>query len=37
MAHVTRVHLDYYSSWVNDEELEKAVEAYNLNLKDVAL
>ena len=37
MGHATRVHLDYYSSWVNDEELEKAVEAYNLNLKDVAL
>ena len=37
MGHATRVHLDYYSSWVNDEELEKAVEAYNLNIKDVAL
>ena len=36
MGHTTRVHLDYYSSWANEEELEKAVEEYNLNLKGVA-
>ena len=36
LGHTTRVHLDYYSSWVSEDELEKAVEAYNLNLKDVA-
>jgi hypothetical protein len=28
--------LDYYSSWVSEDELEKAVEEYNLNLKGVA-
>ena len=36
LGHTTRIHLDYYSSWVSEDELEKAVEAYNLNLKDVA-
>ena len=37
LGHTTRVHLDYYSSWVSEDELEKAVEEYNLNLKSVAL
>jgi integrase len=36
MGHATRVHLDYYSSWVSEDELAKAVEEYNLNLKSVA-
>ena len=36
LGHTTRVHLDYYSSWVSEDELEKAVEEYNLNLKSVA-
>ena len=36
LGHTTRVHLDYYSSWVSEDELEKAVEEYNLNLKGVA-
>ena len=37
LGHTTRVHLDYYSSWVSEDELEKAVEEYNQNLKGVAL
>ncbi|QNI62844.1 site-specific integrase [Synechococcus sp. TAK9802] len=36
LGHTTRVHLDYYSSWVSEDELEKAVEEYNQNLKSVA-
>ena len=37
LGHTTRVHLDYYSSWVSEDELEKAVEEYNKNIKSVAL
>ena len=37
LGHTTRVHLDYYSSWVSEDELEKAVEEYNQNIKSVAL
>ena len=36
LGHTTRVHLDYYSSWVSEDEPEKAVEEYNQNLKSVA-
>ena len=36
LGHTTRVHLDYYSSWVSEDELEKAGEEYNSNLKSVA-
>ncbi len=37
MGHTTRVHLKYYSAWVNDQELEQATERFNQAVESVAL
>ena len=37
MGHTTRVHLKYYSAWVNDQELEQATERFNQAVESVAI